>query len=70
MGHAYSSIRLHVVFSTHERRKTIPKELQPRLWAFIAGIARKLKCEVFEIGGVSDHIHCFVAAPATLAQPN
>jgi hypothetical protein len=29
-----------VVFSTKQRRKLITKEFQPKLWSYIAGIAR------------------------------
>src|SRR5260370_19647891 len=66
MGHAYASIRLHIVFSTFERRKMMTSEMQSRLWAYLAGVARKLEAEVFEVGGVADHVHVFVALPAPL----
>ena len=66
MGHSYASIRLHIVFSTFERRKTITPATQSRLWAYIAGVARKLDAQVFEVGGVADHVHVFATLPATL----
>ena len=40
MPHTYSQNYLHVVFSTKERRKLITKEFQPKLWSYMAGIAR------------------------------
>ncbi|HYW37489.1 MAG TPA: hypothetical protein VE957_05195 [Terriglobales bacterium] len=40
MSHTYSSNRIHVVFSTKERQKCLHEELQPKIWAYIAGIAR------------------------------
>jgi REP element-mobilizing transposase RayT len=42
MSHTYSSMRIHVVFSTKERQKRLREEPQPKLWAYIAGIATLL----------------------------
>jgi putative transposase len=66
MSHSYASIRLHIVFSTKERRPFIATESQPRLWAYTAGVARKIGGEAIEIGGMPDHMHALVAIPATL----
>ena len=41
MSHTYCSALVHCVFSTKERRKTIPPESQERLWAYMGGIARE-----------------------------
>jgi len=38
MAHSYARNHIHLVFSTKERQNTIPKEMQPKLWAYIAGI--------------------------------
>ena len=40
MSHTYSSNRIHVIFSTKERQKCLREEIQPKLWAYIAGIAK------------------------------
>jgi hypothetical protein len=32
MAHAFSRDHVHLVFSTKERRPTIPKERQPQMW--------------------------------------
>ena len=40
MPHSIVKNRVHVIFSTKGRGKTIPQELQSRLWAFMGGIAR------------------------------
>jgi len=32
MAHSYTRNHIHMVFSTKERRNTIPKEMQLRLW--------------------------------------
>jgi REP element-mobilizing transposase RayT len=41
--------RVHVVFSTKERRKLIPRESRPRLWAYLAGVCKKQGIFVHEI---------------------
>lgn len=40
MAHAFSRNHVHLVFSTKDRRNTIVKELQPELWAYLAGICK------------------------------
>ena len=67
MSHTYSSMRIHVVFSTKDRQKRLHKELQPKLWAYIAGIARHHKFEAIKIGGVEDHCHALILLPAPMS---
>ena len=38
MAHSFVKNLLHVIFSTKERHKLISKEMQPRLWAYMATI--------------------------------
>src|SRR6267378_8595947 len=66
MSHAYSSNRIHVIFSTKERQKSISDELQPKLWAYMARIARNQGFEAMIIGGVKDHVHALLLLPPTL----
>src|SRR5438874_4725413 len=66
MSHSYSSNRVHVIFSTKGRYKNISDELQPKLWAYIAGIARNQGFEAMIIGGVKDHVHALLLLPPTL----
>ena len=66
MSHAYVSNRLHIIFSTAGRQKSLPPELQPKLWAYIAGTARRLYIVVREIGGFDDHAHVFIDLPPTI----
>ncbi len=40
MSHTYAHNPVHVVFSTKERRKPIPKESQAGLWAYRREFAR------------------------------
>jgi len=43
VSHTFAKNHLHVIFSTKDRRKTISKEIQPRLWSYMAGICRNQK---------------------------
>ena len=57
MAHSYSRNHIHLVFSTKERRNTIPKERQPKLWAYIAGICKNYEMIAVAIGGTENHVH-------------
>src|SRR5262249_12036480 len=67
MSHTYQHNPVHVVFSTKDRRKLIPKDSQGRLWAYLAGVCKKQKIFVHEIGGMEDHLHMLIQIPLTLA---
>ena len=67
MSHTYAHNPVHVVFSTKDRRKTVPGEMKPRLWAYIAGVCKKQKIFVHEIGGMEDHLHMLIEIPLTLS---
>jgi REP element-mobilizing transposase RayT len=41
MSHTYAHNPVHIVFSTKGRRKLISKQLQPNLWAYLAGVCKK-----------------------------
>jgi putative transposase len=57
MGHTYTNLNYHLVFSTKDRAPIMAKPLQPRLYGYIGGIIRELKGEMLAIGGVEDHVH-------------
>lgn len=66
MGHTYTSCFYHVVFSTKERRPTITDDIRPRLWQYLAGIAKSNGFQAIEIGGVQDHVHLLLAVPPAI----
>ena len=66
MSHTYASNRVHVVFSTKDRRKNLADGLQPKLWAYMKGIARNHGFEVVNIGGASDHVHALLVVPPAM----
>jgi REP element-mobilizing transposase RayT len=66
MSHSYCSNRIHLVFSTKNRKKTLSPEIQTKLWPYMAGIARNHGFEAIKIGGVEDHAHALLLLPATV----
>jgi REP element-mobilizing transposase RayT len=66
MSHTYCSSLFHCVFSTKERRKTIIPEIQPRLWAYMGGVAREHQFKALGIGGMEDHVHLLLSLPSTV----
>lgn len=67
MSHTYSQNHLHIVFSTKERIKIIQPSMQPKLWAYMAGIARNHDFLVLANGGMEDHVHLLIQLPPVLA---
>jgi REP element-mobilizing transposase RayT len=48
---------VHIIFSTKNRAPLISDDISVNLHAYLAGVARKLGCECFRVGGVADHVH-------------
>lgn len=67
MANTYTSFHYHFTFSTKKREPWITREIEKRVWAYIGGIARKHKIVAVQIGGIEDHKHALVLAPATIA---
>jgi len=67
VSHTYAQNVVHVVFSTKDRRKTIAADFQPKIWAYSAGICKKLGIFVHAIGGMEDHAHFLIQVPPVMA---
>ena len=67
MSHTYSQNVVHIVFSTKDRQKLLPADFRPRMWAYAAGVCKKLETPVLAVGGMEDHIHFLLQIPPTLA---
>ena len=67
MGHTYSNLMVHVVFSTKDRAPTLDSELKPRLFAYMGGIVRELGGTALLINGPADHVHILMLFPAKIA---
>ena len=46
---------------------SFPKDIQPRLWGYIAAICKKNAMTVFAVGGIADHIHILFRLPPALS---
>ena len=57
MGHTFSDILVHLIFSTKDRRPTISTAMQPRRNEYLAGVARQEFGQALRIGGADNHIH-------------
>src|SRR4051812_44296173 len=66
MSHSYCTNLIHCVFSTKERRPSIPEEMLEKLWAYMSGIAENHHIEALAIGGITNHIHLLMAIPQTM----
>ena len=56
----YTSILIHIVFSTKNRERTIALQQRPKIYAYIKGVCKKLNCFPLAVNGMGDHIHIFV----------
>lgn len=66
MSHTYSSNRVHAIFGTKNREKRISEKVQPRVWGYVAGIARNHGFEAIKVGSVEDHVHALLIVPPTM----
>ena len=67
MGHTYSNLLFHVIFSTKDRRPSIRESFQTRLYEYMAGVARREFGRVLQIGGMADHLHALVSLRTDMA---
>lgn len=66
MSHTFARIHVHVIFSTKERKRLIPKTIQPRLWSYMVGICRNKGIEAIAINGIDNHVHALFHLPTTM----
>jgi REP element-mobilizing transposase RayT len=53
----YTQILYQIVFSTKNRKHSLEKENQKELYKYIWGVLKNKNCHLYQIGGVTDHIH-------------
>ena len=59
-SHAVFNIKLHIVFVTKYRRKTLTPELLEYLQQAFAECLQAWRCKLVEFGGEEDHVHLLV----------
>ena len=53
----YAQLYLHCAWATWERLPLITPDIEEPIYTSIPAKWKALKCEVFAIGGVPDHVH-------------
>ena len=65
---AHQQLLYHIVFSTKDRRELLKDhEFRESVWAYMAGVAKKLEGFAIRVGGYYDHAHLLVRIPAKIA---
>ena len=59
-SHAVYSIKLHIVFVTKYRRKTLTPEMLDYLKGAFSDCLAAWGCKLLEFGGESDHVHLLI----------
>jgi len=67
MGHTYTNMLVHVIFSTKDRARLISDDLRPRLYEYLAGVARHEFGRALDIGGTGDHVHAVLSLRADVS---
>jgi putative transposase len=67
MAHTFSRNHIHLVFSAKDRRNSIAREWQPRLWAYLGGICENHEMIPLAVGGTENHVHIVFHLPPKLA---
>jgi putative transposase len=60
MTHSFKMHYFHLIWSTKDRYPYIDVNMQPKLYAYIAGIVQNSGYTLMEIGGMPDHVHLLV----------
>jgi putative transposase len=66
VSHKYPNILVHGVFTTKHREDLIPTEMLPKLWNYLAGIARNHEIDLLAAGGIQNHCHLLIVLPSDM----
>ena len=67
MGHTYTNLLVHMVFSTQGREPWLRESVRQRVFAYLGGIAQESGAAPVCIGGVADHVHMLLALSSGLS---
>jgi REP element-mobilizing transposase RayT len=65
MGHTYTSLLTHVIFSTKDRAPSLEADIREEIEKYVCGVARNLGARTLAINSVADHAHMLIQMPAT-----
>ena len=60
LANTYHQIYLQMVFAVKYRKAVIDKAWGSKLHGVVGNLINEAKCKTLIVGGVEDHIHCFV----------
>jgi REP element-mobilizing transposase RayT len=66
MPQSLSFVLVHIVFSTKDRKPCLEKSIRPKLYAYLAEVARNCGCECYRVGAVDDHVHLAMRLDRTI----
>ena len=66
MANSYTSMNIHFVFSTKNRKNLIDSQMRSRLCTYIGGIARQHNMVALAVGGTENHVHMLISIPVTI----
>jgi REP element-mobilizing transposase RayT len=61
MSHTFSSLMVHGLFSTSQRRPVLRPEIMPELARIVGGIIRDRDGKLLAMNGTADHVHLLAA---------
>lgn len=64
---AYSSVFIHMVWSTKHRQPCLDPELRSSIYPYIGTLVKELNGHIEIINAVADHVHMLVRLPTTLS---
>jgi len=67
MAQTLTRVRLHIVFSTKDRRNLITPAVESELHAYLGGICRNRESPALAIGGTENHVHLLISLSKNLA---
>jgi REP element-mobilizing transposase RayT len=63
---SYINNLVHMIWSTKERKNTIPTELLPNLHRYLIATGKAFDVPLISVGGIENHVHLLAAVPSTL----
>ena len=69
MPQSLSSVYVHLVFSTKDRRAYLQdQQLREEMHCYLGGISKRIDCAPLITGGIEDHIHMLARLHRTISQ--
>jgi len=66
MRENFTQLYVHLVWATWDRSPLITTDIREQLYNVIAYECSQMKCHLYAIGGIEDHIHLLTGFPSTL----